>query len=142
MSKAKVNIVFEQQLHCYGIITTLPDYMLLSLVNKCCAVNFKAIEDWLVDDSAERIVKRFVRFILVGEEDRDHTKALCISNKDHQHLLFKKIKDTDFVLCLPEGSEIEVEKIKNIQGITLLYPIHAKFLQGIEPIWEYSIHHD
>lgn len=142
MSKGKLNIVFEQQLHCYGIITTLPDYMLMSLVNKSCAVNFKAIEDWMVDDSAERIVKRFVRFVLEGEEDSEHSKALCISNKDHHHLLFKKIKDADFLLCLPEGSTLELDKIKKIQGVTLLYPIQTKLLQGVEPIWEYSIHHN
>lgn len=139
MSKAKVNIVFDQNLHCYGIITALPDYMLMSLINKSCSVNFKAIDDWMIDDSAERIVKRFVRFIAEGEEEQ--SKALCISNKDHQHLLFKKIKDADFVLCIPEGSEIEIEKIKKIQGIVLVYPIQFKLLQGIEPIWEFSLEH-
>ena len=136
MARSKLNFISEAKLKCYGIVSTLPAYALMSVINKIFLFNFEAIEDWCVDNAQDRVVSRFQRFVALDESELP--LAFCIENKEYNNLLFKKVKDANFIFCFEEHRDIDLSKIKNTEGVNLIYPIDKKLNEGIEVLWESS----
>ena len=136
MSKARIKNTFDTELLSYGIISPLPSYALVALINKTFRLDFKNIDDWIFDNSQERTVLHYTRYIAIDEVNE--ISALCITNKEFNQLLFKKVKDADMILCLDSKMELDIQKLKIQNDIEFIYPLSNKLLKGIEFIWDSS----
>ena len=137
MSKARIKNTFDTELLSYGIISPLPSYALVALINKTFRLDFKNIDDWIFDNSQERTVLHYTRYVAI--DDVNEISALCVTNKEFNQLLFKKVKDADMILCLDSKMNIDIQKLKNQNDIEYIYPLAIKLLKGIEYIWDSSI---
>ena len=136
MSKARIKNTFDTELLSYGIISPLPSYALVALINKTFRLDFRNIDDWIFDNSQERTVLHYTRYIAIDEVNE--ISALCITNKEFNQLLFKKVKDADMILCLDSKMELDIQKLKIQNDIEFIYPLSNKLLKGIEFIWDSS----
>lgn len=137
MPKARIKNTFDTELLSYGIISPLPSYALVALINKTFRLDFKNIDDWIFDNSQERTVLHYTRYIAIDEVNE--ISALCVTNKEFNQLLFKKVKDADMILCLDSKMNLDIQKLKNQNEIEYIYPLEIKLLKGIEFIWGSSI---
>lgn len=137
MPKARIKNTFDTELLSYGIISPLPSYALVALINKTFRLDFKNIDDWIFDNSQERTVLHYTRYIAIDEVNE--ISALCVTNKEFNQLLFKKVKDADMILCLDSKMNLDIQKLKNQNEIEYIYPLEIKLLKGIEFIWDSSI---
>jgi hypothetical protein len=137
MAKNRIDYSSDVQLSCYGLVSNLPVYTLMAQISKTLHLNFSMADDWKSDNPTDRTASSFMRYVVA--DDDQIGQALCLSNKDLNQLLFKKVKDADYIFCMDAENPIDLNPLKNKEGIVFIFPVQIQLLPQIEMIWELSI---
>lgn len=136
MAKNRISFLSDVQLTCFGLVSNLPVYVLMSEINKALQLNFEMMDDWKTDNQADRMASSYMRY--KTDADEHNNRALCLANKDLNQLLFKKVKDADYIFCMETENLININPLKSKEGIVFIFPLENHLLPQVEMIWEMS----
>ena len=135
MNVLKLDIKFEKDndYTALGIITALPEYILVHNINNKIGVDFKRYDDLEIKIGKQKYSYPWFFYYF----DEFKTKLYLINNNHPQKPLVTKLKNIDYFLMFGSDFNEELENIfltgvRNIKDVTGIYKLNTKDINHID----------